>query len=526
MPASCWSRSTAFDPDRSLDTLAEVLLADLAAVSAAVASTRSRSEKIELLADTLGRVSSAEAPIAVSYLAGKPRQNRLGVGYATVYGVEADPASDPSLEIVEVDEILESIAATSGPGSKQRRESHLAVLLARATSDEQEFLRGLILRNLRQGALEGVMADAVAVALGVAPDRVRRAAMLEGDLVAVASRALADGSDALGLARLTLFTPVQPMLASTATTAGDAVTAVGSAIVEWKLDGARIQVHKDGDRVGVFTRNLRDITDGVPEVVDAARRFEARSFILDGEVLLLGPTGSPREFQDSMSRFGSGEASGGPPLTAFYFDCLQLDETDLIDDPLTERRLALASAVPEDARVGSITTDDPDEADRFFTDAVASGYEGVVVKDPDQPYEAGRRGSAWLKVKPTHTLDLVILAAEWGSGRRQGWLSNLHLGARDVRGGFVMLGKTFKGLTDELLEWQTARFLEIEDHREGRVVHLKPEIVYEIAFDGVQRSSRYPGGVSLRFARVKRFRDDKSADDADSIDTVRTYLRG
>jgi DNA ligase-1 len=503
-----------------------VLLADLAAVSQAVASTRSRSEKIELLAATLGRLSPDEAPVAVSYLSGKPTQNRLGVGYATVYGVEADPASDPSLEILDVDEILESIAATSGPGSKQRRESDLTDLLARATPAEQEFLRGLILRNLRQGALEGVMADAVAVALGVPADRVRRAAMLEGDLVAVASRALADGSAALGLARLTLFTPVQPMLARTATTAGEAVAAVGTAIVEWKLDGARIQVHKDGDRVGVFTRNLREITGRVPGVVDAARRFEAGSFILDGEVLLLGPTGSPQEFQDSMSRFGSEEASGGAPLTAFYFDCLQLDETDLIDDPLTERRLALASAVPGDARVGSITTEDPDEADRFFTDAVAAGFEGVVVKDPDRPYEAGRRGSGWLKVKPTHTLDLVILAAEWGSGRRQGWLSNLHLGARDERGGFVMLGKTFKGLTDELLEWQTARFLEIEDHREGRVVYLDPEIVYEIAFDGVQRSSRYPGGVALRFARVKRYRDDKGVDEADSIETVRTFLPG
>ncbi|MCZ6739473.1 MAG: ATP-dependent DNA ligase, partial [Actinobacteria bacterium] len=297
-----------------------MLLADLAAVSQAVASTRSRSEKIELLAATLGRLSPDEAPIAVSYLSGKPTQSRLGVGYATVYGVKADPASDPSLEILDVDEILESIAATSGPGSKQRRESDLSDLLAQATPAEQEFLRGLILRNLRQGALEGVMADAVAVALGVPADRVRRAAMLEGDLVAVASRALADGSAALGLARLALFTPVQPMLARTATTAGEAVTAVGTAIVEWKLDGARIQVHKDGDRVGVFTRNLRDITARVPEVVDAARRFEAGSLIVDGEVLLLGPTGSPQEFQDSMSRFGSGEASGGAPLTAFYFD--------------------------------------------------------------------------------------------------------------------------------------------------------------------------------------------------------------
>jgi DNA ligase-1 len=502
-----------------------VLLADLVAVSEAVASTRSRSRKTDLLAATLGRLTSAEAPIAVSYLAGKPRQRRLGVGYATVFGVDAPPASEPALEILDVDAVLEAIAVASGPGSKQRRESLLTGLLARATDTEQDFLRNLILRNLRQGALEGVMADAVAAALGVAPDRVRRAAMLEGDLVAVASRALAEGPDSLGMAQLSLFTPVQPMLAKTANSAGEAVTAIGTAVVECKLDGARIQVHRDGDRVVVFTRNLRDVTEGVPEVVASVLGFSAASFILDGEILLVGPTGSPQQFQDSMSRFGSDEAAGGFPLTVFYFDCLHLDGTDLIDASLLERRLALASAVPPGSLVGSITTDDPEVADRFFNDAVAAGFEGVVVKDPDQPYEAGRRGSGWLKVKPTHTLDLVVLAAEWGSGRRQGWLSNLHLGARDEQSGFVMLGKTFKGLTDEMLEWQTARFLEIEDHRQGHVVYLKPEIVYEIAFDGVQRSSRYPGGVALRFARVKRYRDDKDPDGADTIDTVRSFLR-
>lgn len=503
-----------------------MLLADLVAVSQGVSSTRSRSKKIELLADTLRQLTPEEAPVAVSFLTGKPRQSRLGVGWATVFGVETAPAAEPSLEIIAVDTILEGLAATSGPGSKQTRETLLTELLARATNVEHDFLRGLILRNLRQGALEGVMADAVAAALGVPSDRVRRAAMLEGDLVAVSSRALAEGPDTLGLSALSVFTPVQPMLAKTAATAGKAVTTIGTAIVEWKLDGARIQVHRSGDRVVVFTRNLRDITEGVPEVVGSVLEFDATSFILDGEILLLGPTGSPQEFQDSMSRFGSEAPVGGPALTAYYFDCLHLDGTDLLDEPLRQRHVALASAVPAISLVGSLTTDDPEAADRFFTDAVAAGYEGVVVKDPEQPYEAGRRGSGWLKVKPTHTLDLVVLAVEWGSGRRQGWLSNLHLGASDGQGGYVMLGKTFKGLTDEMLEWQTARFLEIEDRREGHVVYLRPEIVYEIAFDGVQRSTRYPGGFALRFARVKRYRDDKGPQDADTIETVRSFMRG
>ena len=500
-----------------------MLLADLVSVSEAVSATRSRSKKIELLAATLRRLTPDEAPIAVSYLTGKPRQPRLNVGWATVYGVESEPASEPVLEILELDRVLDAIAAASGAGSKRLRESLLGALLARATRAEQDFFRGLLLRKLRQGALEGVMADAVAAALDVPADRVRRAAMLEGDLVTVASRALSEGPISLGEARLTLFTPVQPMLAQTAATTGDAVAGLGTAVVEWKLDGARIQVHRDGDRVTLYTRNLRDVTNGLPEVVASVLGFSAASFILDGEALLFGPSG-PERFQDSMSRFGSDDAGAGLPLTAFYFDCLHLDGIDLIDRPLRERRAALTRAVPSGSRVGSILTDDPAAADRFFEDTVAAGYEGVVVKDPDQRYEAGRRGSGWLKVKPTHTLDLVVLAAEWGSGRREGWLSNLHLGARDGKGGFVMLGKTFKGLTDAMLAWQTDRFLQIEDHRERHVVYLKPEIVYEIAFDGVQRSTRYPGGVALRFARVKRYRADKSPADADTIDTVRGFL--
>ena len=480
---------------------------------------------MQVLADTLRRLTSGEALVAVSYLTGKPRQSRLGVGWATVYGVQAPPADQPSLQILEVDSVLADLADISGPGSKQRRESLLADLLAKATGAEQQFIRGLILRNLRQGALEGIMADAVAAALAVPVESVRRAAMLEGNLVTVAARALADGPDALGVARLSLFTAVQPMLAKTAVGAGEAVASLGRAVVEWKLDGARIQVHRQGKRIAVYTRNLRDITETVPEVAAAVLELPLSTVILDGEALLFGLSG-PEQFQDSMSRFGSEGSEGAAPLTAFYFDCLHLDGSDLIDLPLAERRQAMAAALPAQSLVGSIETGDPEEADRFFDEAVAAGYEGVVVKDLDRPYEAGRRGSGWLKVKPTHTLDLVVLAAEWGSGRREGWLSNLHLGARDPNGGLVMLGKTFKGLTDEMLSWQTERFLGIESHRSAHVVHLEPRIVYEIAFDGVQRSTRYPGGVALRFARVKRYRDDKGPEEADTIDTVRSFLTG
>ncbi|MBW3667222.1 MAG: ATP-dependent DNA ligase [Actinobacteria bacterium] len=500
-----------------------MLLADLVATSKAVSSTRSRLEKIDLLAAILRRLEPAEAPIAVSYLSGEPMQSPLGVGHATVYSVGAEPAAAPSLEILDVDAVLEEVAGTSGPGSKARKEAFLADLLGKATPPEQEFLRGLVLRNLRQGALEGIMADAVAAALEVPAERVRRAAMLEGDLVGVASRALAEGAASLQRASLAVFTPVQPMLAKTAETAADAVATVGTAVVEWKLDGARVQVHREGERVVVFTRNLRDVTGALPEVVASALHLPGSSFILDGETLLMGPGGSPGVFQESMSRFGADDAGDRPDLAVFYFDCLHLDGSDLIDQSLIDRRLALAGLVPEENRVGSILTSDPDEAERFFDEVIARGFEGVVVKDPSQPYEAGRRGSGWLKVKPTHTLDLVILAAEWGSGRRQGWLSNLHLGAR-AEDGFVMLGKTFKGLTDEMLAWQTERFLEIEHHRQGQVVYLRPEIVYEIAFDGVQRSTRYPGGVALRFARVKRYRDDKGPGDADTLETVRSFL--
>lgn len=494
-------------------------------VSASVSATRSRTKKIDLLAALLQDLGADEVAVAVSFLSGRPRQSPLGVGYATVHGIEVSPADDPSLEILDVDRVLETVSTTSGQGSQAKKNELLIDLLGRATKTEQEFLRGLLLRNLRQGALEGVMAEAVAEAMGVSADRVRRAAMLEGDLIAVASQALIEGSAALAEATLDVFTPVQPMLAKTAKTAGEAIKKLGKGLVEWKLDGARIQVHRSGQEVAIYTRNLRDITDSLTEVVDAVLEFDASDFILDGESLLMGPGGMPEAFQDSIARFSSSRGDGQSSLSAFFFDCLRLEGEDLIDLPLRQRRRALESFVPRSAVVGSILTDDPDRADAFFEKAVAAGFEGVVVKDPDEAYEAGRRGSGWLKVKPTHTLDLVVLAAEWGSGRRQGWLSNLHLGAVDPRGGFVMLGKTFKGLTDEMLQWQTEMFLELEARREGHVVHLRPEIVYEIAFDGVQRSTRYPGGVALRFARVKRHRDDKSPEEADTIEAVRSFLR-
>jgi DNA ligase-1 len=499
-----------------------MLLADVVAVSDAVSSTPARSEKVALLAAMLSRLGREEAPIAVSYLAGRPTQRALGVGHATVHGIEVPPTEHAGLEIIEVDRILGEVSVSAGAGSKARRESLLTDLMSRATADEQAFLRGLMLRNLRQGALEGVMVDAVAAALDVPGERVRRSAMLEGDLISVAARSLSEGPGALAQSALSLFTPVQPMLAKTAETAGAAVTGLGRAVVEQKLDGLRLQVHREAERVAVFTRNLRDITTEMSAVVIAARAMPAHSFILDGEGLLVGDDGAPRPFQDSMRR---PETTGSWPLEAFYFDILHLDGADLIDEPLSVRRLALNGLLPENAKVGATVTPDPAEAERFFVETIAAGFEGVVVKDLTQPYEAGRRGSSWLKVKPTHTLDLVILAAEWGSGRRQGWLSNLHLGARDQGGGFVMLGKTFKGLTDEMLEWQTKAFLELEDHREGHVVYLVPSIVYEIAFDGVQRSTRYAGGVALRFARVKGLRNDKGPDDADTLETVRSFVR-
>lgn len=497
-----------------------MLLAEIVATSQGVSGTRARSEKVALLADTLRRLEPEEAHVAISFLTGRPTQRRLGAGYGTLRSIDAEPASGADLEILEVDRVLQELSETSGPGSKAKKDELLSDLFSRATSDEQDYLRGLIVRNLRQGALEGIMADAVAVALDVPAERVRRAAMLEGDLIQVATKALADGPEALGKATLEVFTPVQPMLAKTAEATGSAVGDLGEALVEQKLDGLRVQVHRQGGRVEVFSRNLRDITSEHPGVVRATLELDADRAILDGEALVVDESGQPLAFQDSMSRPDDGEVV----LSPYFFDVLHLDGTDLIDFPLAKRQEALEAVTPSRWRVASIVTSDPAQAETFFDETVAAGFEGVVVKDLTQPYEAGRRGSGWMKVKPVHTLDLVVLAAEWGSGRRQGWLSNLHLGARGKDGSLVMLGKTFKGLTDEMLEWQTRTFLELEDHRDRHIVYLEPRIVYEIAFDGVQRSTRYPGGVALRFARVKRHRDDKDPSDADTLETVRSYL--
>lgn len=502
-----------------------MLFIELVRASNAVASTRSRTRKTEVLAELLSRVADDEAEVAVSYLSGRPRQDRLNVGYATIVDLRVAPAPKPgTLTLRDVDGALEGIAAITGRGSKQARAEALQALFSQAGEDEQRFLRGLILREVRQGALDGVMADAVARAIGADATQVRRAAMLSGDLVAAATAGLTAGPDGLAGFRLEVLRPVQPMLAQSAPSLAEAMGRVGPASVEWKLDGIRIQVHRNGGEIKVYSRNLNDITDRVPEVVTIARELATTRCILDGEALLVEAAGRPAAFQQSMSGLGGEEPAS---LRPFFFDCLLVDTDMLIDLPLSERRRALVAMTPEKLVVPALETSDIEAARDFFDAALGLGHEGVVVKNVRAPYEAGRRGSGWVKVKPTHTLDLVVLAAEWGSGRRRGWLSNLHLGARDAEhGGFVMLGKTFKGLTDETLQWQTERFLQLESGREGHVVHVHPEQVVEIAFDGIQASPRYPGGVALRFARVKRYRPDKQAAEADTIETVRAIHEG
>ena len=501
-----------------------MLLEEIAQTSAGVASTSSRLAKIARLADCLGRASPDEVRVAVCYLSGVLPQGTIGVGWAALKELPA-PAAAPTIELLDVDAAASRIAGLSGKGSQAARREELAALLGRATEEEQRFLRGLFLGELRQGALEGVMSAAVAKAAGVPADDIRRAAMLSGDLAEVAAVAVSDGSAGLARFRLTPLRPLQPMLAQTADDLEDAFVRIRPAFVEWKLDGARIQVHRAGDEVRAFTRNLADITDRVPEIVEAVRGLSVDAIVLDGEAIALGAEGRPLPFQETMSRFGSkvkvDEVRETVPLSSFFFDVLHLDGDDLIDRPASERLGALEERLPEELRVRRIETADPAEGQRFLEDALAHGHEGVMVKSLDAPYEAGRRGLGWLKVKVAHTLDLVVLAAEWGHGRRQGRLSNLHLGARDPEGGFVMLGKTFKGMTDEMLAWQTEHLLTLKTEEKGHVVHVRPELVVEIAFDGVQSSSRYPGGLALRFARVKGYRPDKRVDEADTIDTVR-----
>ncbi len=503
--------------------------ADLAAVSASVAAASGRLDKIGRLAAFLRQIaqeSPADIETATALLTGVPRQGRIGLGYAAVQRAsDVPPAAAPSLSIGEVDAALSELASAAGAGSTAQRSTRLRALLARATREEQDFLRRLIFGELRQGALEGVLMDAVARAAEVPAARVRRAAMLSGSLTTVARAALTGGGAGLDAIAIRVMQPVLPMLAESADSIGEALGQLGDAAVEYKLDGARIQVHKDGDLVRVFSRTLNDVTASVPEVAAAVRALPARSLILDGEVIALMPDGRPHSFQTTMRRFGRtrgvDDLQRELPLTPFLFDCLQIDDTVLMDEPHERRSAALRDLAPALA-VPRVVRPTAAEAEAFTREALERGFEGVLAKELASPYAAGRRGAAWVKVKPVRTLDLVILAAEWGSGRRRGWLSNLHLGARDPdTGGFVMLGKTFKGLTDEMLAWQTAHLLTLEAGRDRHVVYVRPSLVAEIAFNDIQISPTYAGGLALRFARVKRYRLDKQASEADTIDTVR-----
>jgi DNA ligase 1 len=495
--------------------------ADVVAASAQVALTSSRSRKVAILAELLRSLDVSEVPISVGFLSGVPQQGRVGVGYSTIYGIELRPAGEPSLTVSDVDRAIDQIEAAIGSGSVARRKQLLSELLGRATEDEAEFVRRLLTGQLRQGALAGVMADAVAKAAGVSGAIARRALMLSGDLTRMAEIAMTSGEVGLKEVGFEIFRPIFPMLASTSASVTEAVSSFERASVEWKLDGIRIQIHRRGAEVRIYTRNLNEITDSLSGIVGAVLRLPVRQAVLDGEALWMRDDG-PAAFQHTVSQIDSDAPPKG--IVTFLFDVLQLDGDDLLDTPLQERAARLDAIAPE-LRIPGVLTSDPQEAQRVLEESLRAGHEGVVVKDAASSYAAGRRGKAWRKVKPVRTYDLVVLAAEWGHGRRQGWLSNLHLGARDPSSGeFVMVGKCFKGLTDELLEWQTKELLERETGRQGIAVLVRPELVVEIALDGVQSSTRYPGGVALRFARVKRYRPDKDSGEADKIDDLRTLL--
>ncbi|OMC50602.1 ATP-dependent DNA ligase [Mycolicibacterium fortuitum] len=506
-----------------------MLLADVAAASSDIAGASARLAKIDriatLLAATAEDGDARSVAVTVSWLSGELPQRQIGVGWAALRALPA-PAEVPTLTVTGVDAAFSEIKGIAGKGSQALRADAVRRLFAAATGTEQTFLRRLLGGELRQGALAGVMADAVARASAIPAAEVRRAAMLAGDLPAVAAAALNGGRAALAEFALQVGRPVGPMLAQTATDVADALERLGgTAVLEAKLDGARVQIHRTGAKVAVYTRSLDDVTHRLPEVVAATLALPATDLIADAEAIALRPDNRPHPFQVTAARFGRKTADDLEPLSVFFFDLLHVDGQDLLDLPTDQRLAALDALVPRDRRVDRIVTDDVDAAQQFLDRTLAAGHEGVMAKSPTAPYEAGRRGAGWLKVKPVHTLDLVVLAVERGSGRRTGKLSNIHLGARDPdTGGYVMLGKTFKGMTDAMLAWQTERFRELEVSDDGWVVTLRPEQVVEIAFDGVQRSSRYPGGVALRFARVLRYRDDKPAAEADTIDTVRAFL--
>jgi DNA ligase-1 len=513
-----------------------MLLHELVTATDAVAATTSRLKKVAALAEALRRLAPDEVVPAIGFLTARPRQGRVGVGWRALSALAVEHAAIPTLSVRDVDTALDRLVVAEGRGSADVRRQELEAVARRATAAEWDFLRRVILGELRTGALEGVLLDAIARASERDAPTVRRAAMLSGDLGETGRIALTGTAEDLAAVGLRVGRPVQPMLASTAGSTAEALATVGGeASVEYKLDGARIQVHLDrergdGEDVRIYTRSLVDVTHRAPEIVQAVRSLPAQRAILDGETLSLDDDGSPRPFQETMSRFGS-ETAAVIALRPWFFDILHLDGRDLVDEPLAVR-LEVLERVAGAARMPGIVTADPARAEALARDALAAGHEGVMVKAIESPYTAGRRGKSWLKVKPVLTFDLVVLAVEWGSGRRAGLLSNLHLGARDPEGrfgdpgGFVMVGKTFKGLTDETLRWQTHHFAAIETHRSSSAVHVRPETVVEIAIDGVQRSSRYAGGVALRFARVKGYRPDKRPDEADDIDALRALLRG
>ena len=507
-------------------------LHDLVETSEAVAATSSRLAKIALLADLLRRAAPTEIEIAIGFLSGEPRQGRIGIGGATIWNAKDVAASDaPMLNLHDVDEALTQLAAVKGSGATATRQQRLRDLFRKATRSEQDFIARLLFGELRQGALEGILVEGVAKASGINAASVRRAVMMAGALAPVARAALVDGEAALTGFGVQLFRPVQPMLAQPAEDVNEALVQLNNDVsLEWKLDGARIQAHKSGDEVHVFSRNLRDVTSAVPEVVEAVRALHVHDAVIDGEVIALRPDGAPHPFQVTMQRFGRKldveRLRGEIPLTAFLFDCLYAEGQSLIDVD-QDARVTKLEAIAPSLVVPRLVRPSSESAARFLNETLRRGHEGLMVKSLGAPYAAGRRGQQWLKVKIARTLDLVILAAEWGHGRRTGWLSNLHLGARDpAHGGFVMLGKTFKGLTDEMLAWQTERLRELEISHDRHTVYVKPELVVEIAFNEVQESSQYPGGLALRFARVKGYRQDKSAADADTIDTVRDLYLG
>jgi DNA ligase-1 len=503
-----------------------MLLARLAQVSREVAATSARSRKTALLAELFRQAEAEDVPVVIPYLAGRLPQGRLGVGWK-VLGRRVPPAAEPTLTVREVDARLGELGKVSGPGAQAERARLVGELMGAATEDEQRFLLGLLTGEVRQGALDAVAVEGLARATGAPAAEVRRAVMLAGSLQTVAQALLADGPAALERFRLTVGRPVLPMLAHSASSVAEAVEKLGACAVEEKLDGIRVQVHRDGGTVRIHTRTLDDITARLPEVTAAALGLPGERFILDGEVISFGPDGRPRSFQETAGRVGSrldvATAAEEVPVSPVFFDVLAVGDRDLLDLPFAERHAELARLVPEPMRVRRTVVSGPEEvaeAERFLADTLERGHEGVVVKALDAPYSAGRRGAAWLKVKPVHTLDLVVLAAEWGHGRRAGRLSNLHLGARTAEGGFVMLGKTFKGMTDAMLAWQTERLrdLAVEERTWGVVV--RPELVVEIAYDGLQRSTRYPAGVTLRFARVVRYREDKRPEEADTVEML------